>query len=394
MGDHTRRSALAAVGAVVGTAGCSGLDESRHWSDAPVGTSAVPWPTAAGGFARRSHVERSVPSPAFDVRPLVADLPTRGVQPAIADGVAYVPLERTADGGLAAVEVETGSRRWIADVDSIRTTPTVVGDTVVAVGEYVWALSRSDGSRYWRNRREAIHDDQTPVVADESVVTPEGDALDAATGATLDDRSFRASALPENRRAAEIAAGDGSVVVTYRGVGAGVVAFDAGSGRPRWTVEVVSGLGTPVVTDDRVFVTVEGRTAALTSDTGRVEWETEANGTFGHRPAYAEGRLLVPERPGRVRAIDPATGDRLWTAAGGWRDRTWLVATDDGVLVVTRGGTVALVADGRVQWERDLETVEFVADQPVVTDERVLFTGRVSTADGSRSGLFALRSDR
>ncbi|MCA1684284.1 MAG: PQQ-binding-like beta-propeller repeat protein, partial [Actinobacteria bacterium] len=216
----------------------------------------------------------------------------------------------------------TGRRRWQADRLGLRDvapglTPQLV---VAATDEGVAAFDRADGTLRWDARLGERAN--TPTLAGGRAVasTWEGSlvALDLVDGRV----AWRAQ-LP----GASIgpAAGDGATVAaTWEGAGrsgAGVVAFDAASGRPKWAADLEpGGVSGPLVADGLVVVVAGDLSAhALSADSGLDRWRVETDGAGSPEvpPVSAgDGAVLVAHRLGGLVLVDTAAGRPLWQAEG------------------------------------------------------------------------------
>lgn len=394
MYTRTRRAVLtAAAAATTGCVGLSDRDEYQQWGTATGGVVEGAWPTFASGLGRGSTTD-AVPTADSSVEPLFDEPGISYTQPAIREGVAYIGLDGETTAGLAAIELTSGEKRWQTEATRVTATPTIVGDTVICAGEYVFALDRRDGSRLWRNRRDAVHENQAPVVVGNSVVLPEGDVLNLTTGRLRDRRFQPPNGTPDGTRADEIAATDGQVFITYRGKQAGIRAFDANAATQQWQIRKTTGVGTPVVTDEHLSAVIGGRRlAGIDRTSGDTAWTVDADRRFGSRPAASGNKIVAFEHPNRLHAVAPATGQRMWlsTVPGEWARPVWLVATPDSVFITDETGTAAVVAadNGSPIWQGSLSKDDvFLAHQPAVGDGSAVFTGRCSAPDGSTSGLF------
>lgn len=185
--------------------------------------------------------------------------------------------------------------------------------------------------------------------------------------------------------------------------------LDAGSGKVRWKVRVerdsivripidqpgsrydftASGV---VVWGGTVYVgTHDGRLLALSPEDGHRIWEAEVGGPVIASPALAEGRVFVGSMDGRLSAWDAGVGERLWSF-------------DTGAPV-----TATPVSDGRIvlgsSRSYDLHALDAVTGQPVwnryvwfswIESTPALVDGvaYVGSSDASRVFALELRSGR
>lgn len=163
---------------------------------------------------------------------------------------------------------------------------------------------------------------------------------------------------------------------------AGVTAYDAGTGRPRWhyrepgrrvTGWAATAGSLMVLTDDRNLDQRRSRWTGLAAATGAVEWSERAPGY----PLHGDGLdvvagqgvlpLIRPDAPGELRAVDTRTGRGRWTrhvAERGCRtpvvDQIGAEDTDGSVFALrevcgTRVRVLAVDRAGGVRWARDLD---------------------------------------
>ena len=129
-----------------------------------------------------------------------------------------------------------------------------------------------------------------------------------------------------------------------------------------WSREIGVPAGAALVVGDRVFVSVRDRERngnvlyALDRGTGATLWRRASRGGV----SYDAGRLFVAAGSGLVQALDPATGEALWTieATGLLRDVMRPVATGGLVhLQITNSGSTAVAlrqSDGSQVWQAGL----------------------------------------
>jgi outer membrane protein assembly factor BamB len=244
--------------------------------------------------------------------------PFLGTYPAVADGVAFVPIREV---GLAAVDVRTGEGRWVVPVDGTAGTsvplPLEGGDVAYAgsgltryagrTGDVVWALDGdlADSVAY------------VPIAADDDAVYAQLTSFDATSpilertdvvAADLRTGAVRWKfQLPSTSVGIGTAAGDGVVVaVDGRSL---VTGLDARTGEVRWTYQMASAVaGTPVVTDGVVHLAERGRAEDLFQRNARIVTLDAATGLLvgSYEPPSAGdtslplvgagpgGELLVP----------------------------------------------------------------------------------------------------
>jgi outer membrane protein assembly factor BamB len=220
--------------------------------------------------------------------------------PAIADGTVYVGTGP--QGGLYALDLQTGEQQWEFDTHGGTVTPVaVVGDLAIIAStggqqrgtdvqalSAVYAVERATGTERWHAEMgEAEGILSGPAVVDGVVYVGVSSfalnngyvlALDAATGeerwrTTVDAPMF----------AGQIAVGGGHVIVPG-GQANTVVALDAATGAERWifTGGSVPVFGSPAIATDAVVYFDNDRTIrALDLATGELRWEVDTGGASG-----------------------------------------------------------------------------------------------------------------
>ncbi len=223
-------------------------------------------------------------------------------------------------------------------------------------------------------------------------------ALDAATGAVIWQQKLDAT----GSGAPTVA---GGVVYVMAGDD-NAWAVDATSGRVRWqlsgTPDVANILGAPapaVTGDLAIFAFGDGEVQAAFAQGGLPRWSTQVAGQrrfdagakvsdITGDPVVAGGQLYVGSAQGRLVAMNPDSGERVWTATEGSAGPVWPVA--GAVFAVSdRGELLRLAAsDGAVVWRAPLPgfTTErprrqigrFAHHGPIVAGGRVV----VASSDG------------
>ena len=190
--------------------------------------------------------------------------------PAVGQGVVIV---RSVDNRIAAFDVETGTRRWLAQRTSppltLRTAPgiTISGTTayVALPGGRLLALALSNGGARWE---VAVGDPR---------------------GTTELERIADLSGVP-------VVAGRDVCTVAYQGR---VACFDAAAGAPRWAKDLSSDVG--VAVDERFVYAADerGTVTAFARDTGSGSWRNNK---------LANRRLSTPVALGGVLAVGDGQG--------------------------------------------------------------------------------------
>ena len=289
--------------------------------------------------------------------------------PALVDRQALVG---TFSGGLAAVDLDTGERRWQAGAPSRAYPPTVAGGTayvtarrwnggeepgvVAAVdiesGESRWELSLNaeptappgvrDGVVYAGTNRGRVH------------------AIDAASG----DRRWRESVGDWVTRG-PTAAADGIYAVV---LGTGIVKLTR-EGTVAWR-SAAGGQTNPVLTDDVAVVGTQDGVVAVGRSDGQTRWRADTDAGIEFDVRVTDGRVAAGDRYGTLHTFDTGSGDRVRrrsfrpdrmrgpvvgprTVAGGSRDGgTYSLLATDGVEFPLSGGAATTgitpaILDGR-----------------------------------------------
>lgn len=220
----------------------------------------------------------------------------------------------------------------------------------------------------------------SPVVVDGTVIVPgTGDpgtvrALDAATGA--EQWSF----TPHKWCAAAPVVADGTVFLG--GDRWSVYALDAADGQREWVTSLGGhsvGDGGLVVAGDTVFVVGQNAAFALETATGDVRWSRDFGDVLIETaPAYAAGRLVFSTADGPIYALDVRQGRTAWTTALAPKEQVLASpAISDGLVYVGLHGPGRLLAldtaTGERRWAADLAGPS-VRVSPVVADDVVLVT--------------------
>jgi outer membrane protein assembly factor BamB len=268
---------------------------------------------------------------------------TRGAvrsSPVVSEGRVYVG---STDGGLYALDAETGTLEWQADVGSpVSSSAAVAGGLVLFTSRdgVLHARDADTGAPRWRvaSGPEApwewgyegwdvyvaspvIHEDRVLMGGIDGVVY----ALDLTTGAEL----WRFTTGGRIRSTPAVA--DGSVFV---GSSDGAVyALDLADGSQRWRhetdgfamvsadmgVDRKSIIASPLVAEESVYVgSRDGYMYALDQATGRRRWQVSHEGSWAiSSPAEAPGALIAGTSDGSfVHRVDAATGEEVWRFQG------------------------------------------------------------------------------
>lgn len=180
--------------------------------------------------------------------------------------------------------------------------------------------------------------------------------------------------------AATPAAVDGTVYVRVRlSTGTLVEALDVSDGSRRWQRTVNDWIVGPfVVSDGRLYVTMDEAMLALDPENGEQLWRTAVEPVMA-QPAVGDGAVHVGCQDGCVRAFEATSGEKRWSYDLG-DELTTSTAIRDGL--VYAGGRDHLVAlrDGEEAWRFGFEDDErfLTSTAPAVDGEQLYVGGRRS----------------
>lgn len=162
----------------------------------------------------------------------------------------------------------------------------------------------------------------------------------------------------------------------------GIVAVRLGDGSTAWRVGsstdvngVAAAEGTVVATGD------EGKVWALRAADGGPRWEFDAGTLVFTNPLIVDGRVIIGDAAGWLRALALADGTELWSQFLGAPIRGG--AASDGTLIYAaseEGKVAAISLDGDLIWERDVQPSSSTAGQvrilatPTLVGESVVFS--------------------
>lgn len=325
--------------------------------------------------------------------------------PVVANGLVFILASDHKQGRLLALDAATGARRWTKPLGPsywCGTTPAVAQGRVYApVAGLMTAYDARSGTLRWRAGESDCSVPATPTLAGGKLFTiaasgPYLQARDAASGKLLWSALACVGPSDSCESIASIfgplAAGDGAVyATTYVG---GMMAFDANTGRKRWSRSVGGGYvidSAPVVEGDVVYISVhDSRLYALNRHTGATLWSAPT-GDYNHAtPALADGVLYVGSDGNGLRAIDAKTGAKRWEQGAVGVVRT-SPAVANGVVYLGAGDgrLYALHAQtGAVLYSRQVAPAgRLLSPSPAVVD------GVVYVGTGDRMMAFGLKSE-
>lgn len=247
----------------------------------------------------------------------------------------------TGFGRLVALDVASGARRWVQELEAPVTGAPTVHEGLVYVAtrdSRAVAVRASDGRVIWQlpgiDSVTGVAGGASPAVAGDRVVFPFPSGELVATlrlggvrlwgSVVTGRRKGRAYANVSDIAADPVIAGD----TVYVGNASGrAVALDLASGERLWTAR--AGTLDPVwVADGSVFMVTDlAQLVRLDADSGAVVWSTELpyfrdarpkrrESVVAHwGPVLAGGRLLVVSSDGRLRSFAPQDGRLIETVA-------------------------------------------------------------------------------
>lgn len=304
--------------------------------------------------------------------------------PVILGGVAYIV---GGEGRLLALDVSTGSQRWVSQADGLVGSPAIAGDRIIALGKdgSINAI-RMDGSSEWRTAADLAPNSTPLVTGDVLIAGGRGGAIqafDAANGAArwnvrTGDELPRAAAGDETH--AYIGSHDGRLYAIEAATGAtawtldaaadhfatpairdgrvlamaatsddaSLLAVDAASGVERWRFVPPDGRGlhSPSVDDGAVYISSDRSFYALDPDDGSVAWAREGERWNTAGIAIADSALYAFESGGTLHAMDARTGSEVWRLYVGGDVATGTTIADGRLIIGTDGGDVMAIGSG------------------------------------------------
>lgn len=294
------------------------------------------------------------------------------------------------DGGIVALDTETGTRRWqygsTNGLSSIYTHPAIEdaiylgqGDDQIGAGTGKLMAVEFDGTERWSLETGTIY--QTPVVADGTVYAGSDDGTVRAVDAEHGTLRWETDEVPWDftRRAA------GPVVVTVDGVvyvaATTLAALDPDDGTIDWQYgstdsddATVGGLS---VSDGVAYVAL-GERGVSAVEAGEERWHTRLSESFRIRGVH-DGKVLVAASTGEdqatLHALDTDTGTRQWSIEG-LRGTFVPMAVGSDQIYVDEGQLVAYgLADGTAAWETSVDDdIGMVSVHEQDGDDSIYFT--------------------
>ena len=271
--------------------------------------------------------------------------------PVVGGGVVFAA---SGEGAVHALDLATGSQRWSVDVGSrVSASPLLVGRLVILADEdgAVHAISAADGSQAWTAETDGPITGSPAAVGDDIVVATTGThayRLDAPTGnqvwsVDIGGATTRSVTVDDD--------------TAYLGLEGDIVAIALSDGRERWraTIAASGNVGTPTIVGDLVYAAtgIDGEpadsgVAAIDAASGEVRWRyTSPTQATVYTPAVVGGRAFVLGHDGLLVALDPQTGNGLWTHDFGVDLEALPSIVGDTVYVVGNDGPAAAVTSPR-----------------------------------------------
>lgn len=271
------------------------------------------------------------------------------------------------DGKVYALDARGGQLRWsVTTGGPVISTPAVAGGMVYAgsADRKLYALDLATGAQRW-SFEAAGAVVASPLVADGRVFVGAGDgkmyALDAATGAQL--WSFQAGDLIRGRAA------HGRGAVYFGSWDGNVYAVDAQTGARRWVADISRQIYYSPANGDllyhrgRVYVTTPTDTKAdgagiwsIDASDGSIRWKRVETAGFSSPVVYG-GDVVYHLINGTVQAVEPLSGESVWSVATGWSsyDSSPVIAGNE-LVIGALGGRVSAVdpAGKAVRWRVQL----------------------------------------
>jgi outer membrane protein assembly factor BamB len=200
-------------------------------------------------------------------------------------------------------------------------------------------------------------------------------------------------AVPEVEATASPTVVDGTAYVSAF---QGLRAFDTADGKHRWTFPLEAVRTRPAVSGDTVHVVDGGRLYAVNATDGKLRWSSPFTDKQETAPVVADGTVYIGDSGGTLRALDAATGRRLWAYRFPWDGNASStlapVVADGTVYIGGVDGTLHAVdaATGRRRWTHPSQSGSMVSTPAAVADGTVYYSGgrggldAVDAASGKR----------
>lgn len=244
----------------------------------------------------------------------------RGSSPLLSDGKLYVG---GSDGKVRALNADTGAQIWEFHTEgSVRSRPAVIGETLVA-GSWdgkVYGLDIATGEKQWHYDTGGVVHSDVSAWGELAIIGSRSAALyglDARTGEVAWEFRHQSGSWVESSATVT----DGRIYIGSSDA-LRVFSLDAATGQQHWEFETGGWVwATPAVEGGQVFAgalavaphwrdSMQQGLYALNAETGKPDWFLPSKTTEGYvtggvasRPLVVDGRLLVTDLDGAVRAF-------------------------------------------------------------------------------------------
>jgi outer membrane protein assembly factor BamB len=251
--------------------------------------------------------------------------PNNGINaaPVIGSGTAYVG---GSDTNLYAIDTSTGKQKWTFQAEASFEYPAILVNNTVYVadtGAYLYAVGSKDGQFLWQFREYGSP--FGPLVEANGIVYLGGQilyALDEKTGQKKWQFSANQLGIPT-----PVVIGGGVYLAVYDAFDIsnwknnGIYALDEASGHERWYFSLPNPTTAPylvpsplVVTNEAVFVRDLDLVSlyCLDASTGHQRWKSSTYEVITE-PVLAGNLMLFGSKDGNLYAVNPSTGQHVWT---------------------------------------------------------------------------------
>ncbi|MBN2065978.1 MAG: PQQ-binding-like beta-propeller repeat protein [Candidatus Thermoplasmatota archaeon] len=152
-----------------------------------------------------------------------------------------------------------------------------------------------------------------------------------------------------------------------------VLAIDSETGRCYWAAEIgESGISSPKVIDDFVFVGSSDGIVALYKKTGECKWQNNL-GAVSSQPAYAKGVVYCGSHDENLYALDADKGTIMWRYKTGGDIYSSPAVDNNIVYVGSNDGSLYAIGSETGEKKWSYETSGPVCSSPAVTEDVVYF---------------------
>lgn len=250
----------------------------------------------------------------------------------------YVPTEDSG-GQLRALDAGDGSPLWSADLGTSPVATVPAGDHVYASAPGgVFKVDASAEEVSWQYDGVSLSRSSVAVTDSEVYAVDEGDGTVVELQSSSGEAAWT-DTVGRTPTGAPTAVGN-RVILPFEGT---LLAYRGDLGRETWQYD--SGVdGSVAVADDTVHgVTAGGDAFAVTLVGGGERWRTEV-GTGSNPPVVVGRHLIVAGTDGTVAALNPGSGDELWSTDIGAEIGANPAVAGEEVYVADRAGRVGALA--------------------------------------------------